>query len=244
MEGNFTFERLKEYFNKRLLIGNKNFSEKGFITNPFITISRETGAGGITIGEKLVSYLNHYDKQRKSDWALFDKNLLERVSEDHKLSSDIINLIPEKKIPELQSLIEQFFGLHPPMSEINQKVSRTIFRLAAMGCVVIVGRGANIITRKFKTGLHIRLISSMEKKIENIRNIFNLDRINAIKFIKKEDKDRENYIKKNFSKDIKDPSLYSLVINLSYIDSDDAVRIIGEQAIRMRTGNQHLKNSV
>lgn len=236
MDGGYSFERLKEYFNKRAQIGKSDAGELElkYTSQPFITISRETGAGGITIGEKLVSYLNKYDTQRKCDWVLFDKNLLEKVSEDHKLSSEIINLIPEKKIPEVQGVIEQFFGLHPSMSKINKKVSETIIRLATMGCVIIVGRGANIITRKMKNGLHIRLISSLENKIENIRNIFNLDRTNALKFIKQEDKDREDYIRKNFNKDIKSPELYSMIINLAFIEVDDAVKIIGDEAIRMR----------
>ncbi len=235
MESDFTFEKLKEYFNKKAHIGKEHLFQREEVIQPFITISRETGARGITIGEKLVSYLNEYDTDRKSNWILFDKNLLEKVSEDHKLSSEIINLIPEKKIPEMQGIIEQFFGLHPSMTRINQKVSETIIRLATMGCVVIIGRGANIITRKLKKGLHIRLISSLEKKVENIMNIFNIDRNNAIKFIKKEDKDRTDYIKKNFNKDINDPHLYSMVLNLSILNIDDVVRMIAEQAIKMRS---------
>ncbi|MCX7834364.1 MAG: cytidylate kinase-like family protein [Ignavibacteria bacterium] len=236
MDGSFTFNKLKEYFDKRAKLFKVPVSEKMMseCINPFITISRETGAGEITLGEKLVSYLNKYDKAKTAEWLLLDKNLLEKVSEDHKISTGILNSIPEKKIPEVQGMIEQFFGLHPSMSKLNKKVSETIIKLATMGGVIIFGRGANIITRNLTNGLHIRLISSLEKKIENIRSFFNLDKVNAIKFIKQEDKDRENYIRKNFNKDIKAPELYSMIINLANIDIDDAVVIIAEQAIRMR----------
>ncbi|MBN1634391.1 MAG: cytidylate kinase-like family protein [Ignavibacteria bacterium] len=229
-----SFENLKSYFNRKTFHGTGKEIKKVEVIEPFITISRETGAGGISLGENLVSYLNIFDTDRKKDWMLYDKNILEKVLSDNVISREIENLIPEKKIPELQSIFEQLFKLHPSTQTIVHKISRTILQIASMGNAIIVGRGANIITRELKCGLHIRLISSMDKRIKQIQEIMNLDKVHAAKFIENEDKDRKQYIWKNFSREIDDASLYSIVINLAKINIEDAVRIIAEEAKDLR----------
>lgn len=234
MDINKSFETLKSYFNKKALDAKGRKTEKVEFYEPFITISRETGAGGISLGEYLISYLNIFDTRRKKDWMLFDKNILEKVSGDNILSKEIENMIPEKKIPELQSIFEQLFKLHPSQQTVVHKISRTILQVASMGNTIIVGRGANIITRELKCGLHIRLISSLDKRIQQIQDFMKLDKVHAVKFIEQEDKGRREYIKKNFSKAIDDASLYSLVINLAKINTQNALRLIAEQVIDMR----------
>lgn len=234
MDINKSFETLKSYLNKKVLEAKGKTSESAELFEPFITISRETGAGGISLGEYLVSYLNIFDTHRKKDWMLFDKNILEKVSGDNILSREIENLIPEKKLPELQGIFEQLFKLHPSRQTVVHKISRTILHIASVGNSIIVGRGANIITKEFKWGLHIRLISSMENRIKQIQELMKLDKVHAVKFIEQEDKDRKDYIRKNFSKVIDDASLYSMVINLAKINTQDAVRLIAEEARDLR----------
>jgi len=56
----------------------------------------------------------------------------------------------------------------------------------------------------------------------------------ALKFIEKEEKIRKDYIKKTFRKNIGDPLLYSIVFNMDFVSSEDAVNIIGEQVMKMR----------
>ena len=191
MDINKSFENLKSYFNRKALQGEGKEIKKVEVIEPFITISRETGAGGISLGEYLIQYLNIFDTQRKKDWMLYDKNILEKVTGDNVLSREIENLIPEKKIPELQSIFEQVFKLHPSQQTVVHKISRTILQIASMGNAIIVGRGANIITKGLKCGLHIRLISSMDKRIRYIQDVMKLDKIHAAKFIGQEDKDRK-----------------------------------------------------
>ena len=52
----------------------------------FVTISRQTGAYGLTIAEKLAEYLDKHDRRRQHcPWTAFDKNLIQRVIEEHNL---------------------------------------------------------------------------------------------------------------------------------------------------------------
>jgi cytidylate kinase len=142
--------------------------------------------------------------------------------------------ISEKKVSEMQDIIEQLFSLHPSEQILIKKASNTILHLALLGDVILIGRASNIITRNLGGGLHIRLIDSIERKIKNIQDVFNISKIDAAKFIRKEDKEKKLYLKKYFSTDIDDPLNYSLVLNLSLFTTDDAVTLTGDEIMRMR----------
>jgi cytidylate kinase len=202
--------------------------------HPFVTISREAGAGGTSAAQKLVEYLNENDKMSTCPWALFDKNLIEKVIEEHNLPTEFGMFMPENKVSEMQSVFEQLFGLHPPQSKLVDKISHTILHLAQLGNVVIVGRGANIITRHLPGGFQVRLIGTPESRLKHIENFYHLDRKEALKFMKKEDFARRNYVKRNFSRDVSDNLLYDMVINTSNVTLDSAVQIIGMQVLEMK----------
>ena len=201
---------------------------------PFITISRQAGAGGITVGEKLVTCLQKYDKEALCPWTLFDRNLIATVLGEHNLPQDFEKFMPEDKVSEVQDMIEELFGLHPSEWSLVHKTSQTILHLAQMGNTILVGRGANVITRKFlSTGFHVRLIGSLEMRIRHIQDYYRLKRDDAINLIKKEDGGRKRYLKQNFDKDINDPLLYDVIINTDFISYDDAAQIIGEEVLHL-----------
>lgn len=225
----------KSYIICQILHAKENTEKnKGTSVYPFVTISREAGAGGTLTAQKLVEYLNENDKMSMCPWALFDKNLIQKVIEEHNLPVEFGMFMPENKVSEMQSIFEQLFGLHPPQSKLVDKVSHTILHLAQLGNVVIVGRGANIITRHLPGGLNVRLIGTPETRLKHIENFYHLERKEAIKFMKKEDYARRNYVKKNFSRDINDTLLYDIVINTSNVTLDSAVQIIGIQVIEKK----------
>ncbi len=196
-------------------------------SHPFVTISREAGAGGTIIGEKLIEFLNLNCKPPELYWTLFDKNLIELVIEEHHLPDEFRHYISETKVSELQSVLEQISGLHPSSSKLMKKTCHTILNLAILGYVVIIGRGANILTRSLSGGFHIRLIADTEWKIRNVENNLNLNRKESIKYIENEECNRREYVKKLFNKNIDDNLLYDLIINTSKITVDSAVKIIG-----------------
>ncbi len=201
---------------------------------PFITISRQAGAGGITVGEKLVTYLQKRDKEALCPWTLFDRSLISQVLGEHNLTQEFTRFMPEDKVSEVKDMVEELFGLHPSEWALVHKTSQTILHLAQMGNAIIVGRGANVITRKFlSSGFHVRLIRSLPMRIRHVQDYYHLTRDEAVEFIKKEDGGRKRYLKQNFDKDINDPLLYDVVINTDFISYNDAAQMIGEQVIRI-----------
>src|ERR1700734_3442257 len=52
---------------------------------PALTISRETGAGGITIAQLIADYLLAKQNAGEAPWTVFDRNLVAEVIKEHKL---------------------------------------------------------------------------------------------------------------------------------------------------------------
>lgn len=231
MRGTDIFE---SYVACQIKILEDSSKKKTQVTNPFVTISRQAGAGGITIGEKLVAYLWENDKATKCPWAIFDKTLVSRVLEEHKFPGVFSEYMPESKVSQVDDIMEELFGLHPSEWTLVQKTSETILNLAQMGNVILVGRGSNIITRKLDHGFHIRLIASPEKRVEHLQEYYKLDKKKAVKFMEKEDKGRRDYAKEHFDKNIDDPLQYDLIINTDQISYDQAASLIAREVLEMR----------
>lgn len=201
---------------------------------PFVTISRQTGSGGITIGEKLAAYLREHDQGAACPWTVFDRNLVERVLEEHGLPEKFVQSMPEKRVSEIQDMIEEMCGLHPAEWSLAHKTKETILHLAHSGNVVIVGRGGNLLTHRFPQGFHVRLVGSLRKRVAHAQEYYGMSENEAIKFVTEEDKGRREYLKYHFDKDIDDPTLYHLVINTDLTSYEDVVRIIGHEVLRIR----------
>lgn len=223
----------KRYFEQKFEDSRIAMEKSEYTNHPFVTVSRLTGAGGVNFPERLINHLNGREQKTDNKWITFDKDILEFVLEEHNLPKEIKKFMPEKKVSEFQDVIEQLFGLHPNEHKLIKKVSDTILHLSHFGHVVFVGRGSNIITSKCRNGLHIRLIDSLDKRVEVIMKFFKLNRIEALKLIQTEDKNRENYIKKYFNKDINNPGLYSLVINFEEFKVEDVLDLLTNEVERL-----------
>ncbi len=198
---------------------------------PFVTISRQAGAGGITVGRMLEAYLKEHDKKADYPWALFDKDLVKKVAEEHNLPKRFAEYMKEDKVSEIQEILDEIFQLHPPDWVLARKTSETILHLAEMGHVILVGRGSNIVTQKLPGGFHVRLVGSYEKRLFHIQSYYGFSLKTSKEFIKKEDEGRKKYLRTYFGQNIDDPLLYNLVINTDSISYGEAARIIGHAAL-------------
>ncbi len=210
------FQKKEELDKKKILV------EPG----PCITISRQTGAAAGEISDLLIDFLKSKSKQ-KTEWAVFDKNLIEKVIEDHHLPDKLANYLTEEKHSFLNSMMNELFGIHPSPLRLVYKTTRTIFQLAQMGNCIIVGRAANIVLRNLDNTYHIRIIAPLKKRIKQIQAYFNVSEEEAKKFIEKEEEKRKDYVKHYFHKDINDPSLYDLVINTERHSLEETAAILG-----------------
>lgn len=193
-----------------------------------VTISRQAGCGALAIAEALAALLQARTPKTEPPWTVFDRNLVEKVLEDHHLPKRLARFMPENWVSEIQGTIDELFGLHPPSWLLVRQTAETILRLANLGNVIVIGRGANVITSRLDHVFHVRLVASLERRIEHIQQRDQLDPKAALQFIRREDRGRQRYLRKYYHKDIRDPLLYHLVINTDLVPYEKAARIIAD----------------
>ena len=98
-----------------------------------VTISRQSGAGGHSVAEKLAAYL---DKQARSgcsvslDGVRLAKSV-EKVLADHHLPQRLARFMPEDRLSEVADTMDELFGLHPPSwTLVRNTAADTIRHLA------------------------------------------------------------------------------------------------------------------
>lgn len=206
-------------------------------TLPVVTISREAGAGAVTIGTLTAQLLNQNGTERNCPpWTVFDKNLVEKVIEDHQFPAHLKQFLPEDVLPGVTSAVEEMLGLHPSAWTLAQHSMETILRLAHLGNVILVGRGSNLITAKIKPAVHVRLVAPFEERVKHIAEFYHLTPSEAEAYTRKADQGRRRYVKRYFRTAIEDPMHYSLVINTGKVDYHTAAHIIAEAVRQCAAG--------
>jgi hypothetical protein len=225
------FEKCVSFIASQFLAGAEN-APRNKLT---ITISRQSGSGGHAVAEHLVRYMNSNAPGIQFPWMAFDRNLVEQVLEDHHLPQHLVRLMPEDRISDLTDMLHQMFGLHPPFWTLVHQTSETILRLATQGNVILIGRGANLVTQKVRHAFHVRLVGSLKRRIAHMQEIRGADAKVALEIIQREDLGRQRYVKKYFNEDVENPLIYDLVINTDLMSYEEAARLIGD-AVLHRAG--------
>ena len=198
-----------------------------------VTISRQTGCGAFAIAEKLAHYLQEHSPKNVPPWTVFDRNLIDKVLEDHNLPAYLAKFLPEDRASELEDFLGEIFAVRPPSSTIIRQTAETILKLAALGNVILIGRGGNMITAKLPDVLHVRLVAPFEERVEYAHKEYNMSETAARKFCQTEDLGRERYFGKYFDADINDPLLYHMVINTAQFDDNAIAKLIGEAVLNV-----------
>ena len=193
---------------------------------PFVTLSRQAGAGAETVAHLLAEKLNAQGPKDTQPWTVFDKNLIEKVLEDQDLPQEIAELVKEDKDTTVQAIVGELLGLHPSMWTIFHHTSDTILKLARLGRCIIVGRGGNIITAKLKGGVHVRLVAPEDVRLAHLKTHFKMDDKTAAKYLHDHDEGRRRYVKTNFQRDIDDPLLYDAVLNTGLLGFEKAADLL------------------
>lgn len=193
-----------------------------------VTLSRQAGCGAQVVAEKLAKLLQARSSKNAPPWTVFDRNLIDKVLEDHHLPARLAQFLPEDRASQLQDIMDDLFGWRPVSGTVVQHTSETILHLAEMGHVIMIGRGATVITAKLPNVLHVRLVAPLEKRVEHAQEFYKMSRKAALEFIAREDGGRRRYLKKYFNARIDDPLLYHLTINTGLVPYDDAARMIAD----------------
>jgi hypothetical protein len=203
---------------------------------PTITISRQAGTGAHLLAAELVVRLQPRAPAGSPPWTVFDRELVDRVLEDHDLPGKLASYMPEDRVSEISDMMDHLFGLHPPAWVLVRKTADTILHLAELGHVVLIGRGANVVTAQLEHAFHVRLVGALETRIRREQEYRQLDPKRAADYVHEQDLGRKRYLKKYYGKDIDDPLLYDLVVNTDRVPHEETARMIAEAIAPLPAG--------
>jgi cytidylate kinase len=226
MSAQINFENCLTFINWQWQGGTERFTAAEAVTRNAVTISREAGSGAHTIAEKLAARLQAHASPSARPWTVFDRNLIEQVLEDHHLPARLARHVSEDRTSQFEDIVNELFDIRPPSWELVQQTAETMLRLAHLGKVILIGRGANLVTGRLPNVLHVRLVAPIEQRIAHMQELRKLDRKAATASVRREDRERARYLKKYFKADAENPLLYHLVINTGLVGYDGAVEVI------------------
>lgn len=195
-----------------------------------VSISRELGAGGGTLGEALASAIGA---------TLLDERwFIAQLAERYRFSSDYLERTLERPPKFGESLISTLARatamvpgastLQMPDEQIIDAARTMVLEAAANGHVVVIGHGGVSMLGWRPTNipvLSILLQAGREWRIEQLARRYTIDRAEAARRIKTTDDARVKYQQHYFNAHMYDCGLYDLVLNTEVLGLDNAVAL-------------------
>ncbi len=185
-----------------------------------ITISRQFGAGGGTIGRMVAEKLGYY---------YCDKDMIVRTAlESGTLTPEEVRYYDEK-VPAEFGLGQSLFDFYSrPLDErLYNAQKEAIRKVAEHGNCVIVGRNSNIILKEFDRTLHVFVAATEHYRIN--RMVEKMPDFTPEKIKEKMhtiDKAREKYCKHYTKTDFGNAAYYDLCLKSSTLGLDNCAEII------------------
>ena len=194
-----------------------------------ITINREVGSGGRTVGRILAEKLGV---------KYCDKAVIEGLTKKFGLSPERIEEIKAQKKSWWNDINNYYQTLVnstslPMDAEVRldnatmfETEKRILQELATQSSCVVAGRTGFMVFREWPNHLNVFIQASMEHRINRIMNRKNVTMEQARDIIAKMDATREAYIKKYEDTTRYDTRNYQLVISMDDLTENDAAEII------------------
>ncbi len=204
---------------------------------PFvITLSREVGSGGRTIGRKLAERLGV---------RFSDKELVDALQAKLNLTAERIEEMKGKKKRWLDDFIQLVapvpmsgmivdgdsdyiteYNLSKDVNDVFEAEKEILNGIADEGSCVIAGRSGFFVLKNRPNKVDILITASRENRIARIMRKQNLSREQAEDVINSVDKARDNYVKRYTGQSRYDARNYHIVLNMDYLTEDKAVDLI------------------
>jgi cytidylate kinase len=194
-----------------------------------VTINREVGTGGRTVGRKLAEKLGV---------KYCDKAVIDGLTQKFGLSKERIEEIKAQKKSWWNDISTYYKTLvnsaDMPMEAEVKLDNASMFEtekhiledLAAHESCVVAGRTGFMVFREWPNHLNVFIQASLEHRVQRVMRRQNVSEQEARDIIDKMDTTRETYIKKYEDTSRYDTRNYQLVISMDGLSEDDAAEII------------------
>jgi cytidylate kinase len=194
-----------------------------------VTISRQFGAGGITLGKAVAERLG---------FPFLDKELIQMVAQRARVSTNWVTSIEKEAGGRLLKFISGLVSkslvdrvLDEKRGYIDEEIyiellQEILRKIALEGDAVIIGRGGQYILRDEPNALHILLVAHKKDRVRFLEEHYEMPPNQALKTVNLEDKRRATLYRKFGREDYDDPRLYHLALNMSQVHMDVACQIV------------------
>lgn len=196
---------------------------------PTVTLTREFGCEGYPVAQRLQQLLQESSGE---PWAIMDRALLETVAADHHLSVQILEKVGDRN-RFLDEMLSTFSPRWKSDKDYYRLLSRQIVALAQKGNVILVGRGAAILTQRVENCFHFRIVAPMRFKVDTVRVRMGISAAEAQELIQVRQREREAFLQDFLGRDIAEPTLYHLLFNNARCPAGQIAALIAEV---VRTG--------
>lgn len=194
-----------------------------------ITVSREFGSGGRSVGKRVAELL---------DIPYYDKELVKKVAVETGFDEKFIEQEGEYASPwkSLFSYALAGMGGRQPLNGLSTEdflwviQCKTILDLADQGPCVIVGRCADYILREREDCLNVFIHANIPFRADRIVRLYGESEKEPEKRLEEKDKRRRAYYKHYTGKDWGMYTNYDLSLNTSVVGIERAVQIIVDVA--------------
>ena len=209
-----------------------------FQPQPFITISRQAGAGGSSLAEAILQEMKGRGGFLFDGWRVLDRDLCEILAKDPELTVFLDALARERFRGQLEDYLAQMIARETPQLVVLKRIFKTIRAAASVGKVIVVGRGGCCVTRGLPLGIHIRLVAPRPERLEAIMRRYGLERRKADNELEDEDLSRARLVRTCFNRDIADPLLYDATWNTAAVPmasiAAHVAEMVREKALSVR----------
>ncbi len=194
-----------------------------------ITISRQYGAGGKTLGKMVAAELGY---------EFADSEIIAKVAEMANVSTHWVETVENEAGGKLSRFVSRMVS-RPLVDKILKGergyIDETIYldylvliiaQIADEGDVVILGRGSQYILDDHPEAFHILMIDEFENRVRFMQKNYDLSQSRATRLIRGEDKRRKTLYQKLGKTDYDDPFLYHLVLNMSKVTLEEAKQMV------------------
>ena len=200
-----------------------------------ITISRQYGAGGRTLGRMVA---------QKLGYTFADSEIIERLAKEARVSSQWVESFEKEAGTRLSRFISSMVakkwvdrvlkderGYLDEQSYLDYLVL-IIAQVADEGNVVILGRGSQYILDDHPDAYHVLLVDQVANRIQFLMDRQGHSEARAAALVESEDRRRASVYGRLGKSDFDAPQLYHLVINMGRLNLDRACdlvcRLVGE----------------
>jgi cytidylate kinase len=196
-----------------------------------ITISRQFGAGGRTLGEELC---------KRFGFHLVDEIVIDELARKDKVSGDWLKAMEKEASSKLLGLISSivssgFLYRNPsaPDEEFERNkyiafLTRIMTSMANEGGYVLLGRGSQLVLKNHPKVFHVLLLANYEDRVKFMIERYSVSKPEAEKMIKGKERERAAVASNIFGANIDDPSLYHVILNTGRFPFDWAVDCVAD----------------